>query len=130
VVASAPRYLVVSGGCVVLNTLLLIGLDEAGVHYALGVVLSALVLIPLSYVLHLTVTYRTQGGLGSFGRYAAAQIVNTPVALVLMFLIHGQAGLPMTVAAPAVIGLMFLYNLTTSFWAIALRDPAKLPRKA
>lgn len=129
-VASGPRYLVIGGGCVLLNTALLIALDRAHVHYALAVVISALVLIPLSYVLHLLFTYRVGGGPGSFARYSGTQIVNTPIAIALFFVIHAKAGVPMTWAAPLVIGLMFLYNLTSSFWAIALRAPARPSRKA
>lgn len=128
-VASSPRYLAVSAACVAFNTLLLIALDRAGVHYAPAVVISALVLIPLSYALHLTVTYRVAPGAARLARYAAAQIVNTPIALVLFFLIHDRAGLPMAWAAPAVMALMFLYNLTSSYWAIARRAPSRAARK-
>lgn len=118
--ASSPRYLAVSVTCMALNIVLLVALDRIGVHYGLAVIASALVLIPLSYALHLAITYRTQPRAGSFARYAAAQIVNTPVAVLLFFLIHDCAGVAMIWAAPAVTGLMFLYNITSSFWAIAL----------
>ncbi|WBH15116.1 GtrA family protein [Sphingomonas radiodurans] len=118
--SSSPRYLAVSVTCMTLNIALLVALDRVGVHYGLAVIASALVLIPLSYALHLAITYRTQPGAGSFARYAAAQIVNTPVAILLFFLIRDCAGVAMVWAAPAVIGLMFLYNITSSFWAIAL----------
>jgi putative flippase GtrA len=114
----------------VLNSALLIALDRASIHYALAVIISAAVLIPLSYSLHLLFTYRVQRVPGSFVRYAATQLVNTPVAIVLLFVIHARAGLPMPLAAPLVIGLMFLYNLMSSFWAIALRASARPARKA
>lgn len=127
--ASSPRYLVVGLFCAVFNTALLIALDKAGLHYALATLISGAVLIPLSYVLHLRVTYRVAGGSGSFLRYAAAQAVNTPIALVLFFLICGLGGVPMTWAAPAVIGLMFVYNFISSFWAIALRSSSRAASK-
>jgi putative flippase GtrA len=119
--ASSPRYLTVSIICVVLNMMLLVSLDQAGIHYTVAVLVSALVLIPTSYALHLVVTYRVAPRIGSFLRYAATQLVNTPAAIVLFFLIRDRAGLPMIWAAPTVTALMFLYNITSSFWAISYR---------
>lgn len=119
--ASSPRYLTVSIICVVLNMMLLVSLDQAGIHYTVAVLVSALVLIPTSYALHLAVTYRVAPRIGSFLRYAATQLVNTPAAIVLFFLIRDRAGLPMIWAAPTVTALMFLYNITSSFWAISYR---------
>ena len=128
--SSSPRYLLVGIACAIFNTMLLILLDKLGAHYVLATILSGLVMIPLSYALHLRVTYRVVAGRGSFARYVAAQTVNTPVALLLFFLIHDSANVAMIWAAPAVMGLMFLYNVTSSFWAIALRAAQPSIRKA
>lgn len=123
--ASSPRYVLVALFCVLLNNAFLIGLDMLGIHYVLSVIASALLLIPLSYWLHLHFTYRVEGGQRSFWRYAGVQIVNTPAALLLFFLIHDLAGLPMMAAAPLITLLMFLYNFLGSFWAILLgRKPS------
>lgn len=122
-IASSPRYLAVSVLCMVLNAVLLIALDRAGVHYVISVLVSAAVLIPLSYAIHVVWTYRVEGGGRSFGRYSATQIVNTPIALFLFFIIHDRLALAMEWAAPIVIALMFLYNFLSSFWAIVLRKP-------
>lgn len=116
--SSSPRYLAVSMFCMALNIVLLVTLDRIGVHYALAVIVSAVVLIPLSYALHLMITYRAEPRAASFARYAGAQMINTPMALALFFLIHDCAGLAMIWTAPAVTGLMFLYNIASSFWAI------------
>jgi putative flippase GtrA len=123
-ISSSPRYLIVGGGCALLNTALLIALDKLGAHYVLATVISGMVLIPLSYVLHVRFTYRVVSGRGSFARYAAAQAVNTPIALLLFFLIAGLGGMSMVWAAPTVITLMFVYNLTSSFWSIAAHSKA------
>jgi putative flippase GtrA len=104
---------------------LLIALDHAGLHYVFATIISGFVLIPLSYALHVRITYRVVEKRDSFVRYAAAQAVNTPVALVLFFFIRGRADVPMVWAAPAVMGLMFLYNITSSFWAIVLRSHSR-----
>lgn len=120
--ACTPRYLMVGAGCALFNAVLLIALDGAGIHYAPATAISGMVLIPLSYALHARVTYRVAKGSDSFLRYAATQAVNTPVALVLFYLVRDLAQIAMVWAAPAVIGLMFLYNLSSSYWAIALRS--------
>ncbi|WP_296220392.1 GtrA family protein [uncultured Sphingomonas sp.] len=122
--ASSPRYLAVSGFCVALNVALLVALDRLGLHYTVAVIAAALVLIPTSYALHLALTYRVASGADTFLRYAGAQLINVPAGMLLFFLLRDCAGLPMVWAAPVVTGLMFLYNLTSSFWAIAMRRPA------
>ena len=118
--AASPRYLLVSGLCMGLNVVLFIVLEALHVHYVISVAISAMVLIPLSYVLHRSFTYRVEGGRRSFLRYAGAQLVNSPIALVLFFLVHDRLALPMFWAAPLVIMLMFAYNFLSSFWALAL----------
>jgi putative flippase GtrA len=126
--ASGPRYVAIAAICVVLNNLLLIGLDAIGVHYVLTVITSAILLIPLSYWLHVRFTYRLEGGQHSFWRYAGVQIVNTPVALLLFFLIHDLGGVPMALAAPLITVLMFLYNFGGSFWAIVFGHTPRAER--
>ena len=126
--ASGPRYLVIAATCVLLNNTFLIGLDALGVHYVITVIASAMLLIPLSYWLHLRFTYRLEGGQRSFWRYAGVQAVNTPAALALFFLIHDLAGLPMTAAAPLITVLMFLYNFSGSFWAIVFGHAPRAER--
>ena len=120
---SSPRYLAVSALCMMLNVGLLISFARIGVHYVISVLVSGAVLIPISYVLHQAWTYRVEGGRTSFGRYFGAQIVNSPIALLLFFIVYDRAGLAMEWAAPTVIATMFVYNFLSSFWAIALWKP-------
>ena len=127
--ASSPRYVVVSALCTALNISLFIALDRMAVHYWVAVLISAAILIPLSYSLHLAWTFRVDGRAGTFARYAGTQIINTPVALVLFFVLIDRLGLEMRWAAPLVTALMFFYNLLSSYWAIALRQPSALSVK-
>lgn len=119
--AASPPYLVVSALCMGLNVVLFIVLEASRVHYAITVAISAMLLIPLSYSLHRSFTYRVEGGLHSFLRYAGAQVVNSPIALVLFYLVHDRLALPMVWAAPLITALMFAYNFLSSFWALAPR---------
>lgn len=118
--STGPAYLGVAVACVISNNIFLISLDAMGVYYVVNVILSAMVMIPLSYALHLHFTYELSHQTQGFWRYAMVQIVNTPIAVLLFFLIHDQLGLAMLWAAPAVTILMFIYNFVSSYWAVAL----------
>lgn len=120
-----PRYTAVSLFCVLFNNVLLIALDAGGVHYGAAVLISAAVMIPLSYTLQRLFTFAAEPGWAAFARYAAVQLVNTPIAWLLLLLIHDWGSLPMLFAAPLVTGLLFVWNFFTSGWAIAPRAAAK-----
>lgn len=117
----APRYIGVSLICVLINNALLIGLDAVGVHYVLSVLVSAAVMIPLSFALQARLTYRTISDRGQFGRYFAVMIVNTPCAWAILWAIHDRGGLPMIYASPIMIALLFLWNYFGTGWAILRR---------
>jgi len=117
-VRRAPRYTAVSLFCVLFNNFLLIALDEVGIHYAVAVVISAGIMIPLAYALHSAVTFGAEPGWRAFARYFWVQIVNTPIAWLLFLLIHDWGDFPMLFAAPLVTGLLFLWNYFSSGWAI------------
>lgn len=121
----APRYTAVSLFCVLFNNVLLIALDAAGIHFSIAVLISAAVMIPLSYALHCTLTFAAEPGWRAFGRYFAVLIVNTPIAWLLFLLIHDWGGLPMLFAAPVVTGLLFVWNFLSSNWAMAPRAVVK-----
>ncbi|GGJ58044.1 hypothetical protein CDQ92_00710 [Sphingopyxis bauzanensis] len=120
-----PRYVAVSLFCIVFNNALLIGLDWTGVHYGAAVLISAAVMIPLSYALHCMLTFATEPGWRAFARYSAVLIVNTPIAWLLFLLVHDWGAMPMLFAAPVVTGLLFVWNFFTSGWAIAPRSRVK-----
>jgi len=114
----APRYLGVSIACIAINNALLILLDAAGVYYGISVLISAAVMIPLGFLLQSRLTFSAVGGWPAFARYAAVMIVNTPLAWLLLWAIHGQAGVPMLYASPLMTGILFLWNYLASGWAI------------
>jgi putative flippase GtrA len=120
----APRYIAVSLICVIVNNALLIGLDAAGVHYWVSVLVSAAVMIPLSFSLQARITYRTAPDWGQSGRYFAVMIVNTPCAWAILWAIHDRGGLAMVYASPITIGILFLWNYIGTGWAILRRRSA------
>ena len=118
----APRYFGVSAACLLINNALLILLDAAGIHYVISVLISAAVMIPLSFLLQSRFTFAAVGAWPGFFRYAAVMIVNTPLAWLLLWALHGQAGLPMLYASPLMTGILFVWNYLASGWAILARS--------
>lgn len=114
----SPRYLGVSVACVLVNMLLLIGLDRLGWSSGAAVVASACLLIPLAFALHVHVTYTIEPTVPAFLRYAGVTLVNTPVAWLLLLLIHDRGGIDMVVAAPLVTLIMFFWNFLAGSWAL------------
>lgn len=120
----APRYIAVSLICVLVNNALLIGLDAVNVHYILSVLVSAAVMIPLSFTLQARITFRTNPEWSKFGRYFGVMIVNTPCAWAILWAVHDRGGVAMIYASPITIGLLFVWNYLGSGWAILWKKAA------
>ena len=119
--ARLPRssmYVAVSAFCVLFNNVLLIWLDRVHVHYTLSVIISAAIMIPLSFFLHARFTYAVEPTAAAFWRYASVLICNTPAAWLLFLLIHNLGGVAMLYAAPIVTLILFVWNYILSGWAI------------
>ncbi|WP_332781298.1 GtrA family protein [Sphingomonas sp. PB2P19] len=113
------RYVGVSGCCALVNNALLIGLDSAGLG-ALGCVLvSAIVMIPLAYILHTRWTFATVAESAGFVRYAAVALLNLPASALLVLLLHDWVRLPMVAVAPIVTIVLFCFNFFAARWSIA-----------
>lgn len=116
--ASSGRYLVVGGSFALLNATTLIALDYIHIHYFVALLIAIMLWVPASYWVHLRFTYRVKGGGRSFVRYFGAQLVNLPLATMLLFTAHDLGGLAMIWAAPIVTTIMLIYNMVASFWAV------------
>lgn len=125
---TAPGYAVVAVVCVVLNNSLLVGLDYAGLHYVFSALTAAAIIIPISYVLHCQFTYSTNEQRTNFLIYAIFQSANVPATLVLLFLLHDLAGIPMAGSAILLTIIMAAYNFLGSFLVIAVNRPVSSPR--
>ncbi|WP_374410507.1 glycosyltransferase [Novosphingobium colocasiae] len=120
-VRRSPRYALVSVACFVLHNAIMIALDRIGLHYALCLVGSALVLLPVGYGLQSRVTFDTAMTWRRFARYSGALITNYPVSLASLWLLRDALALPMTVAAPVGSLILFAWNYGTSLWALSAR---------
>lgn len=116
-------YPFVAGFCAILHNVVIIGLDQVGVHYAVASVISFILVATSGYLLHCALTFRTPATLRSFGRYSVAMAFNLPLSILALFLFHDVAGLPMVIASPVATVALFAANYFLSAWAIIGGQP-------
>lgn len=118
----AGRALVVGLVCAIVHNAIMIALDQVGLHYALSLVVSFVIVVVLGYRLHSGWTFagaaRTPT---SFGRYALVASANYPASLAGMFLFVDLAGLSVPIASPIVTVLLFAMNFLGNRWALRAR---------
>ncbi len=119
--ARGRRYTMVGMVCAFAHNLVVIGADQAGVHYLPATILSFLLVTPLGYFLHSRHTFRAPPGWAGFTRFTAGIAVGYPLSLALMVLFCSGLGLPVIVATPLATAMLFLWNYVSAHWAIVRR---------
>ncbi len=119
ILAKAPaRYLVVGGTCAVLNNVILIAGDAAGLQYVVSVLLTFLFVLPISYLAHALWSFTVPASWSGFVHYVAASVSSLAVACVTVGILRGGLMLPMVAAAPLATIAMTLYNYLMTRWAV------------
>jgi putative flippase GtrA len=113
-------YCTVSGVCLVLHNLIIIGGDRLGVPMLLSVLASFCASATTGYLLHSRLTFREPLSFDAFGRYAGAMTANIPLAYVMIWFWHELIGLDMALASPIATVCMVGVNLLLVRWAILL----------
>ena len=112
------RYLVIGAGCAVLNNAILIGADQAGLHYVAATALTFLTTVPLAYAAHAVWTFNAQLSWRGLARFVAGSLSSLVVAALTIAALCGALGLPMVLAAPLATGAMVIYNFVMARWAV------------
>ena len=112
------RYLVGGVLCALVNNVILIVGDLFGAGYLELTFLTFGITGTVGYVFHSRVTFRQVVGWASYGAFMAGIAFGIPVALVILTVLHSLLGLPMWIAAPALTGLMLVYNYVNARLAI------------
>lgn len=121
------RYLVIGAACALLNNIILIGGDAIGLHYAVSILMTFVLVLPASYVAHAWWTFRVSTSWSAFGRFIGGSISSLIVASFAVWLFRGELGLPMLLAAPLATVTMTIYNYVMAKWAVAHRSaPSKV----
>jgi putative flippase GtrA len=114
-----PRYLVVGGACALINNALVIALSWRGFDYFMSTWLAFGPVLVLGYAAHTTVTFRMSTSWPAFGRYTLAMLANYPMWLTSLYILCDVFGLSVTISAPIMTGLLFVWNYLSSQWALS-----------
>lgn len=116
---AVPRAFVVGLICAVVHNAIMIGGDYAGLHYAISLLISFLIVVVIGYRLHSGWTFRSaERSRASFTRYVVIASANLPSSLAGMFVFVNLIGLSVPVASPIVTVLLFGMNFMGNRWAL------------
>lgn len=127
------RYTLVAFVCAATHNAILLIADLWHIHYAVSCVISYGIVVVLGFALHARFTFGPAPTRASFGRYALGMAANYPMTLVLLFLLHDAARLPMAIAAPVATVVQFVWNYLATRWAFLrprlVRAPSSIPKR-
>jgi putative flippase GtrA len=125
-----PRYVLVGALCAGLYNLIMIAGDAAGVNFIASSSFAFVVNVLVGYVLHCRFTFSEPMTARGLARYTAAMLLNLPLSIGGVWLLHGVIRLPMWLASPLVTAFLFAWNYAATHWAVVSRvltrkkDPA------
>lgn len=112
------RYLAVGALCAVLNNVILICGDAAGLHYSVCILLTFVLVLPASYLVHAWWTFRVPSSWAAFRRFLGGSVSSLIVASLAVGALRGRLAMPMIIAAPLATVVMTLYNFVMAKWAL------------
>ena len=115
------RYAIIGMVCAVMNNILLIAGDAAGLHYMVSTMACFVIVTPAAYLLHSAYTFREPRSWAALWRFSAGLAFAVPVFFLVMALLCSGLRLPMIVAAPLATFIMFVWNYVSARWAIVAR---------
>lgn len=113
------RYLGVGALCALLNNVILIVGDAAGLHYALSILLTFVLVLPASFLAHAWWTFRVPPSWQTFARFLGGSVSSLVAASLTLWLFRGVLDLPMVIAAPFATVAMTTYNYAMAKWAVS-----------
>ena len=115
-----PRYAVGGVICALLHNIIMITLDHQGFDYRVSLIMSFMVVTPLGYVFHSTVTFKKARNWPRLRRYMAGVTSGFLVSAILMYIFCTRWGLRVPIATPIATLLLFFYNYVLARWSILL----------
>lgn len=112
------RYAQVGLVCALLNNAIVIGLDHAGHHYFVAVIVAYLNVVLLGYLLHAAYTFQVRASRAGCIRFLAANLTSLPLSMLLMFMFCDGIGLSASQAMPIATVLLFFWNFLLAQWVI------------
>ena len=121
---TSARFAVVGLVCAVAHNLIVIAASLAHIHYAIGCLISYVLVVALGFALHVRFTFQETATVPAFWCYAAGMAANYPLTLALLFVLCDLAGWPVAIATPVATVLSVAWNFLAARWAIARRPAA------
>ena len=116
-----PRYALVGALCAGLYNVIMIAGDALGVNFVASSVFAFVVNVALGYTLHCRFTFSEPMTVRGLARYTAAMLLNLPLSIGGVWLLHGVVRAPMWLASPVVTALLFIWNYVATHWAVVTR---------
>jgi putative flippase GtrA len=116
-----PRYALVGALCAGLYNVIMIAGDALGVNFVASSVFAFVVNVAVGYTLHCRFTFSEPMTVRGLARYTAAMLLNLPLSIGGVWLLHGVLRAPMWLASPAVTALLFVWNYVATHWAVVTR---------
>lgn len=107
-------YLCIGGSCAASQNAVIIVLCWMGHPYLAANLFSALIIVPVGYILQSTLTFRVIPNLFNFLRFAIGVAIGLVLSSMLLWITHGLCALPIEIASPAVTALMTIYGFLLS----------------
>jgi putative flippase GtrA len=115
----AARALTVGIACAVLHNVIMIVGDRAGLHYALSLVYSFVIVVVVGFLLHSGWTFHgAERSRASFTRYVLVASGNFPASLAGLYVFVDVLSLPVAIASPIVTVILFALNFFGNRWAL------------
>jgi putative flippase GtrA len=102
-----------------LNNAIVIGMDQAGYHYAVSVAVAFLVVMLVGYRLHASYTFEVEASRGGWLRFLLVNLSGFPLSIALMFVLCDGVGLSASLAMPIATVLLFAWNYVLAHRVIA-----------
>ena len=116
-----PRYVLVGALCAGLYNLIMIAGDALGVHFVASTVFAFVVNVLVGYTLHCRFTFSEPMTWPGLARYTAAMLLNLPLSIVGIWLLHDVVRLPIWLASPLLTAFLFAWNYVATHWAVVTR---------
>jgi putative flippase GtrA len=113
------RYAQVGLLCALLNNAIVIAMDHADFHYAIGVTVGFLVVMLVAYVLHSAYTFEVRASPAGWLRFTGANLSGFPLSMGSMFVLCDGMGLRASIAMPIATVLLLIWNYLLAQWLIA-----------
>lgn len=112
------RYMVVSGFCLLLSTVLIPLLNWWGLHYAWATFAAFCVVATTGFCLHSLWTFQTEFKFSSFVRYVSTIAINLPMAVVLIAVAHDLLEFSVAISSAFASGVLIIWNYIAARWAV------------